>query len=237
MRIHIFQHASFESPGFIEEWAKEKNYPVTLTRFYEPSSLPDLQDFEWLIIMGGPMGVYDEDKFPWLKDEKLFIKKAIDNGKIVLGICLGSQLIAASLGAKVYPNKFKEIGWWNIKLSEEAKESYLFKSLPDEIKVFQWHGDTFDLPKGAVQLAESEVCKNQAFIYKEKILALQFHCEVTENSLQEMLKESNNELKKEKYVQTAEGIGKQKNLILENNKILSIILERLEQKFNETAGI
>ncbi len=232
MRIHILQHERFESPGFIEDWAKEKNYVMTYTRFYKSDNLPELNDFDWLIIMGGPMGVYDEDKYSWLKNEKKFIKKSIDEGKIILGICLGSQLIAAALGARVYPNKFKEIGWIDIKLTENSKNNLLFTSFPQQTKVFQWHGDTFDLPDGAIHLAESVACKNQAFIYEEKVLAIQFHCEVTENSLQEMLEAGKNELEKEKYIQSAEEILQQKELITFNNQILQSLLENMERIFN-----
>ena len=229
MRIHILQHESFESPGIIEDWIRKKNHKISFTRFYEKDNLPDLDELDWLIIMGGPMGVYDEEKFPWLKDEKIFIKHAINEGKIVLGICLGSQLIAASLGAKVYPNKFKEIGWMDVSLTENSKINFLFSSLPKKMKVFQWHGDTFDLPLGTVHLARSEACKNQAFIFKEGVLALQFHCEVTESTLHEMLEASRNELEKGKYIQTAEEILSHKNLISSNNKIMLMLLDKLEK--------
>ena len=228
MRIHILQHESFESPGFILDWIEEKRHHLTFTKFYEDGMLPPLENFDWLIIMGGPMGVYDEGKFPWLRSEKEFIKQSIENGKIVLGICLGSQLIAAVLGAKVYPNKFKEIGWMDVSLIKNSRNDFLFSSLPEKMKVFQWHGDTFDLPAGAVHLAESEACKNQAFIYKDRVLALQFHCEVTENSLTEMLEAGKNDLKKGKYVQTAEEILSQDNLIASNNKVMKSLLDGLD---------
>ncbi|MHB1687248.1 MAG: type 1 glutamine amidotransferase [Ignavibacteriaceae bacterium] len=231
MRIHVLQHESYESPGYIEDWIKEKNYTLTFTRFYESGTLPGLNEFDWLIIMGGPMGVYDDNKFLWLKEEKVFIKSAIDAGKIVLGICLGSQLIAAALGAKVYPNKFKEIGWFNIKLTKNAKDNFLFSSFQDQIKVFQWHGDTFDLPAGAIRLAESEACKNQAFVVNDKVIALQFHFEVTESSLHEMVAEGINELVHDKYVQTGEDILRQKNLIHTNNKMMDALLNKIEDKF------
>ncbi len=232
MRIHILQHESFESPGIIVEWIKEKNYNLTSTKFYKSDKLPGINDFDWLIIMGGPMGVYDEDKFPWLKSEKEFIRQSIENNKIVLGICLGSQLIAASLGAKVYPNKFKEIGWMDVGLTDSSKDNFLFSSLPKKLKVFQWHGDTFDLPAGAVHLAESEACKNQAFIIKDRVLALQFHCEVTKSSLIEMLESGENELKNEKYVQIAKEILSQKYLIPSNNKIMLTLLDKLEKLYH-----
>ena len=121
MRIHYLQHESHEGLGCIEDWAKRKGHLITSTKFYEDSKLPDLSAFDFLIIMGGSMGVNDEDKYKWLKSEKDFIKRTINSKKPVLGICLGSQLIADALGAKVYPNKYKEIGWMDIKMTEAAK--------------------------------------------------------------------------------------------------------------------
>src|SRR5689334_16619028 len=115
MRVHFIQHVNFEHPGHLLEWAKDNNHNTGFTKTFENISFPGLNDFDLLIIMGGPMSVYDENKFPWLKKEKQFIGEAIDADKKVLGICLGSQLIAESLGAKVYPSKEKEIGWWRIK--------------------------------------------------------------------------------------------------------------------------
>ena len=231
MRIHIIQHESFDGPGFIEHWIREKNFTLTYTRFYEGVWLPGLSEFDWLIIMGGPMGVYDEEKYRWLKIEKIFIKAAIDAGKVVLGICLGSQLIAAALGAKVYPNKRKEIGWFDVKLTKNSKDNFLFASFPKKMKVFQWHGDTFEIPDGAIHLAESEAFTNQAFIYNNKIIALQFHFEVTESSLHEMVAWGINELVQDKYVQTGEDILRQKNLIHTNNKMMDVLLNNIENKF------
>ncbi len=227
MRIHILQHESYESPGFIEQWIREKNFSLSYTRFYEDVWLPGFSEFDWLVIMGGPMGVYDEDKFGWLKMEKIFIKGAIDAGKVVLGICLGSQLIAAALGAKVYPNKHKEIGWLDVKLTKNSKYNFLFASFPKKMKVFQWHGDTFEIPDGAIHLAESEACTNQAFIYNDKIIALQFHFEVTESSLREMVVEGKSELIPDEYVQTVEEILNQAHLVYTNNKMMGTLLDNL----------
>jgi len=114
---------------------------VAYTRFYEAHQLPGIDDIDWLIVMGGPMGVYDESFYPWLVEEKAFIKQAIEHNKTVLGICLGSQLIAEVLGAKVYPNKQKEIGWFDITLSETAARHPLFENFENQFPVFHWHGN------------------------------------------------------------------------------------------------
>lgn len=231
MRIHILQHESFESPGIILDWIKEKKFDFSYTKFYENNGLPAISEFDWLIIMGGPMGVYEVEKFPWLKEEKDFIRKSIDSGKIVLGICLGAQLIASSLGAKVYPNKFKEIGWFNVNIFNNPNNKFFTSPLTGSKKVFQWHGDTFDLPAGAIHIAESEACKHQAFIYKGKVLALQFHCEITYDSLKVMIKEGVNELKMGKYIQSADEILSRKDLISDNNSLMRLVLNNLETCF------
>ena len=112
MNIHCIQHVPFENPGSIGDWIKHKGYRLSTTRLYGGESLPDIDPIDWVIIMGGPMGIYDEDKYPWLKEEKVFIKNALDKGKVVIGICLGAQLIAGVLGAKIYKNRYREIGYF-----------------------------------------------------------------------------------------------------------------------------
>jgi len=232
MKIHVFLHTPFENPGYIELWAKENNHNLSYTKFYEKFSLPNPDDFDWLVVMGGPMGVYDEDKYPWLKEEKSFIKQAVKNDKIILGICLGSQLIAEVLGAKVYPNKYKEIGWFKIKTTASAANSELFSFFPEEAVVFHWHGDTFDLPAGAVHLAESDVCKNQAFIFNRRVIGLQFHIEVTEKLLNDMLEGCNNELTNEKYIQTENEIRGGLHFCKETNLLLHKLLDHIEKSIS-----
>ncbi len=202
LNIHYFQHVPFEDPGSIIEWASLKGHNLTSTKFYEEIVWPDLSAIDWLIIMGGPMSVNDEDKYRWLADEKMFIRKAIDAGKTVLGICLGSQLISSALGAPVYRNKETEIGWYEITFQQEAKSSGLFSHLGSTWKVFHWHGDTFDLPAGAVLLAGSEACRHQAYLYGDRVLALQFHPEPTPDLLREMVDNGANELVPGKYIMT-----------------------------------
>ena len=229
LNIHYFTHVPFEGLAYIEEWALGKGHKLSLTEFYKSADLPDLNEIDWLIIMGGPMSVNEEINYPWLREEKRFIKEAINKGKIVIGICLGAQLMADVLGAKVYKNKYKEIGWFPVRFTQAAKKQYLFSSLPDELMVFHWHGETFDLPTGAFQLAESEGCKNQAFIYKDKVFAFQFHFEMTEKAIFEMTKEGNGELIPEQYVQSDEEIIKKSGYILQANNCLQIILDKLEK--------
>ncbi|MEZ4749404.1 MAG: type 1 glutamine amidotransferase [Bdellovibrionota bacterium] len=186
MRLHCFQHVPFEGPALIQEWAQSRGFAFTFTRFYEETSLPEPNGLEALVVMGGPMGVYEDAKYPWLKPEVAFIKRAIEEGKKVLGICLGAQLIANALGAKVYPNKRKEVGWFPIE-AVPGKHSDLFVGIPIPLTVFHWHGDTFDLPAGAENLFRSESCENQAFLFEKNVLGLQFHLEVSAASLSGMV--------------------------------------------------
>jgi GMP synthase-like glutamine amidotransferase len=177
--------------------------------------------------MGGPMGVYDDDKYHWLEDEKNFIKESIDAGKTVIGICLGSQLIAEVLGAKVYPNKQKEIGWMPIHKTEGGQSAPILSSVDDEFTVFHWHGDTFDLPEGSTRLFSSQVCMNQAFLYKDKVLGLQFHFEVTPESVKEMVANGIDELVENNTIQSAQAIINEQSYFEKNNERLFEILLNL----------
>jgi len=229
LSIHVFQHVAFEGLGCIEQWITDNGHTVSYTHFYEVYQLPDPDQIDWVIVMGGPMGVYDEAKYPWLIQEKEFIKKAIDNGKTVIGICLGSQLIAEVLGAKVYPNKQKEIGWFNVKLTENSVNLQIFLDSKSEFPVFHWHGDTYDLPAGSTHLLSSQVCLNQAFLFKDKVLGLQFHLEVTQQTLREMVENGMSELKESDTIQSAKQILEQTEFIESNNQKMFLILDFLEK--------
>lgn len=229
LNIHYFQHVPFEKPAYIEKWAIQKNHNFTGTHFYKHDKLPKVNELDWLVIMGGPMNIYEEDKFSWLAEEKRFIKKAIDKNKIVLGICLGSQLIADVLGSKVFKNNYKEIGWFPVHLSEEAKENQLFNFLPDEFNAFHWHGETYNIPDGAIHIAESRACKNQAFICRDRVIGLQFHFEMTTAAINEIINECKNDLKKDKFVKTEDEIRNKMNNIKNANKLMHELLNRLEK--------
>jgi len=202
MRIHILQHVSYESPGLITDWAKEKKFSVNFTRFYEDERLPLRDNFDLLVIMGGPMNIYEKDKYPWLVREKAFLQTCFAAKKKILGICLGSQLLADALGATVFPNKEKEIGWFPIHKNGSHKLLKLFSD--SAISAFHWHGDTFDLPTGANLLFSSEATKNQGFVFDNKVFGLQFHWEINRESLDSLILNSSGDLTPGKYVQTGE---------------------------------
>lgn len=230
LRIHYLQHVIYEGIACIEEWAKINNHSVTGTCFFKDQELPSNDDFDMLIVMGGGMSANDEAVYPWIRKEKEFIKEAIEKGKIVVGICLGSQMISSALGAKVCGNAEKEIGWFDITLTREAVAGELFKDLPEQLKVFHWHGETFDLPDGAVLLASSAACRNQAYIFGDRVLALQFHIEPTLKSINEMLAHGVNDLTPGRYVQSAAQLVEPAELITRNNEILFTLLNRLAGK-------
>jgi GMP synthase-like glutamine amidotransferase len=228
MRIHCLQHVSFETPGTILEWATLHKHTVSYTYFFEENFLlPGPNDFDCLLIMGGFMNVDEESKFPWLRTEKHFIRLAIDAGKKVLGICLGSQLIAAVLGAPVYKGKEKEIGFFPIQFSLVAESNPLFSHFPAEYSLFHWHGDTFDLPEQARLIASTQVCKHQAFIVNENVLALQFHPEMNENTIEQMLLHDGKELEEEgEHIQSVTEIKSYYPLLEQNRKDLFVLLDR-----------
>lgn len=206
MRIHCLQHVPFEGPAGIADWAADRGHPITTTPLYARADLPEQSAFDWLVVMGGPMGVHDEAELPWLRAEKAFLRETIAAGKTILGICLGAQLLAEVLGARVYRNGEKEIGWFPIGLTEAAKESGPLANLPDSLMVYHWHGDTFDLPLGAAHLALSEGCAHQAFLWGGRVLGLQFHLESTPASVRELVANCADELVPGRWVQTAEAM-------------------------------
>jgi len=169
-----------EGMGKIADWIHERGHTVNCTRLHRNDPLPLENEFDLLLIMGGPMNIYEYRNYPWLPAEKETIKRAIDSGKKVLGICLGAQLIADVLGAKIYQNAQMEIGWYPVHFKSVKKSIPAFAAFPESLTVLHWHGDTFDLPEGAVNLAESAACRNQAFIYGDRVIGLQFHIEMDE---------------------------------------------------------
>ena len=204
MNVHYFQHVEFEDLGIIETWMKATSAQVSATKFYKDTSIPKINKIDWLIVLGGPMSVHDEQTYPWLKAEKKFIVEAIENGKIVLGICLGAQLLAYALGADVFPNRNREIGWFPIEGVAQRESSGLKSIVPSHMEVFHWHGDTFDLPTNAVHLARSEGCENQAFCIGERVLGLQFHLEVTPFTVKSLIERCKNDLTTGRYIQSGE---------------------------------
>ena len=222
MRLRWLQHVPFEGLGCIKEWAEAQDAEISCTRLYAGDPLPDTEIFDWLVVMGGPMGIYDHDEHPWLVAEKDFIRQSIRAGKTVLGICLGAQLIADVLGARVYPGPQKEIGWFPIQRAEGAPDL-----LPEALTVFHWHGDTFDTPDGAIHLAASESCQNQGFVYNGRVVALQFHMETTVESMEALIENCADELVDAPFIQTAEQMQTGSGNIGNINAAMKYLLDQL----------
>ena len=192
MRMAVLQHVPFEGPAAIADWAAARGAGIAVTHLYRGGELPALADFDMLTVMGGPMSANDEAQLAWLAPEIALVRDAIGAGKIVLGVCLGAQIIAKSLGAKVYAGQRKEIGWFDVKRTEAAHP--IFDGLPAAFPVFHWHGETFDLPAGAVRLAETASTPNQAFAVGGRVLGLQFHMEATSASVEGLLQNAADEI-------------------------------------------
>lgn len=222
MNIHYLQHVPFEDPAHILSWANKKKHSVTSTKLFAHESIPQDNSFDMLIIMGGPMNIYEFDTYPWLEKEYSVIEKAITQNKKVMGICLGAQLIAHVLGAKVYRNTYSEIGWFPVYRTDECDRNG-FTAFPPEFTAFHWHGDTFDLPAGSIHLARSEACTNQAFLFNKSVLGLQFHLESTYESTKHLIENCRNDIKNAPYIQQEEEILllsekhiRQSNAIMDN---------------------
>lgn len=201
MNVHVLQHASIEGIAGIEPLLIARGAKITTTRFYENPALPPLVGLDLVIAMGGPMSVNDEVELPWLIEEKRFIRDAVQRELPVLGVCLGAQLIASALGARVYRNAQKEIGWFPVEAVPASTDGNQFV-FPERLNVFHWHGETFDLPPGAVHLARSAACNNQAFQVGRRTLALQFHLEVTPAAVQAFVDSFEAELRPAPFIQT-----------------------------------
>jgi GMP synthase (glutamine-hydrolysing) len=187
MSVLIIKHVDIEGPGLIEDCLRQEKIPFYVLNLRPNIHLPKLDGLTHIVILGGPMNVYEEDRYPFLRDEDLFIKEAIQRGKPILGICLGGQLMAKALGAKVFKAPLKEIGWHEVSLTDEGVKDPLFSSLPKKFPVFQWHEDTFEIPKAGKLIATSASVAHQAFRYGENAYGLQFHLEVTERMIREWM--------------------------------------------------
>jgi GMP synthase-like glutamine amidotransferase len=207
MRFHCLQNVSFEDAANVGVWAGQHGYDVTGTQLHAGEPLPKVGAIDALAIMGGPMNIYQHRDYPWLPEEKQFIERAIKLGIGVFGVCLGAQLIADVLGAKVTQNTQIEIGWFDVTRTPEAAGSPIAKALPERFRAFHWHADTFEIPSGATRLAQSEACANQAFSYAQHVLAMQCHLDYSAESIEKMLAHCANELVEAPFIQDREQIA------------------------------
>jgi len=203
MRIHTLEHVPFEGPAALEEWAAAHGHALARTAVFANRPLPGLDDFDVLAVLGGPMSVHDEAAHPWLVAEKAFLRRAVDAGKRMLGVCLGAQLLSEVLDGAVTRNTGPEIGWLPVEATEEGRNSPLFAGLPAAFTAFHWHGDTFSIPPGGIRLARSRGCANQAFSHGRNILGVQFHLETTPRSMELLIEHCADEIVDAPHVQDA----------------------------------
>jgi GMP synthase-like glutamine amidotransferase len=225
MRMAVLQHVEFEGPAAVADWALGRGVPLRLFHLHRDTPLPSLSDFDMLTVMGGPMSANDEAQLGWLRPEIGLVRQAIAADKTVLGICLGAQIIAKALGARVYPGSAKEIGWFPVERT--AGSHPLFDSLPNSFTPFHWHGETFDLPHGAKLLAKSEITEAQAFAVGQRVLGLQFHMEATEESVRALLKGAAHEIGHGVFEQQPATILASLNQCVSLRPLLNTVLGRL----------
>jgi GMP synthase-like glutamine amidotransferase len=227
LRVHYFQHIAGEGFGSCYEFLKAHQAKITATEFFalpvdfalELEALPRVDEVDLLIIMGGSMSVNDEANFPWLKLEKRWLRRYLAAGKPAIGVCLGGQLIANALGAAVSRNPHQELGWMDVGRASHIPDDY-FK-IPEKINILQWHSETFEIPKGAVRLAENSVCHNQMYQIGRNVLGFQFHPEMTPHALQCLIEhEEEVGIFKGKYVQSLSDLNRSIQTKFEQGNLL-----------------
>ena len=227
MHLHCFYHVPFEDAAQLAVWAREAGHRVSDSPLYAGAVPPALDEIDWLVVMGGPMNIYETDRYPWLAAEQAYIRAAISAGKRVLGVCLGAQLIADVLGGPVTRNPVKEIGWLPVSLTPDGLAAPLFAGFPPEFPAFHWHGDTFVLPPGAVHLAQSAGCASQAFSYRERVVGLQFHLESSADSIARLLTHCPDDITPGPYVQQPDAIRAGQSALPTLNRLLARLLENM----------
>lgn len=204
MRVHYLQHAAFENIGVIEYWAQTASCSFKGTQSYLGQALPDIDSFDFLIIMGGPQSAVEVEKYPYLMDEVNLIKAAIEHEKLILGFCLGAQLISIALGARAERSPHKEVGTYPIQLTSAGKQDPILNGLPEQFAVIHWHNDMPGLTDDAVVLADSAGCPRQIVRFADHIYGFQCHLEPTKQGITSMLQHCVSDLQAGQYVQSAE---------------------------------
>lgn len=237
MKIHVLEHSPIGYPNYMDIWAKANGHQVSITKMCESPDLAKIEDYDLLLVLGGKMSAYQEEEFPWLRTEKEYIRKAISSNKFVLGICLGSQLIAEVIGGKVFLHEHWEIGFMPMRLTEEGKRNPFFYNIPEKFMAIEFHQDTFSLPESALLLASSPGCKNQAFSIGDRVIGLQFHPEITKEQAGEICEElfENHDFSSN-YIQIPEEILSNAEYFDNQGNILCTLLENIHQFLIENAN-
>lgn len=224
--IYILQHASYESPGFIIDWLEFNKRDFQYVNLFQNDPLPNAASDDVFIILGGPMNVYEDRLYPWLTSEKKWIGKWIQSGNKVLGICFGAQLIATVLGAKVKRNSALEIGWFPVEIERDQLPEKYQSVFPNSFITCHWHGDTFEIPDGCQLIASSKATQSQGFIYKDHVLALQFHPEMNSKEMDDLIRNDvDNLLSESVFVQRADEMRRYPDNFVENRRIIFRLLD------------
>ncbi|WP_256413870.1 type 1 glutamine amidotransferase [Acinetobacter sp. 5862] len=233
LRVHYFQHIAGEGFGSCYDYLKAHQAKITATEFFalpvdlslELEALPNIDEVDLLIIMGGTMSVNDEANYPWLKLEKRWLRRYLSAGKPAIGLCLGAQLIANALGASVSRNQYQELGWMDVGRVSHIPENYF--QIPEKINIMQWHSETFEIPRGGVRLAQNNVCQNQMYQIGRNVLGFQFHPEMTPHALQLLIEnEEDSAVFNGEYVQPIAELKKTiKSKFEQGNQLLNRAIE------------
>jgi GMP synthase-like glutamine amidotransferase len=226
MKILGLQHSALPAQTFIADWARRQGHTWAAALVPAQGAFPDPQELDCVIVQGGPMSVWEEARFPWLRDEKRYLDQLVQAGVPVLGICLGAQLLAEVLGARAYPGAQREIGWFPVETATAGLPTWMMQTLPPTIETFLWHGDTFDLPAGATRIARSAAFANQGFSWGP-VMALQFHLEVRPQWVQAIVQRDAAQLAGSRFVQSPDVIlSKPESLYRQNNALFETLIER-----------
>ena len=213
MKVLIIQHVDFENPGYFRNLFEAMNAEIAYLNFFE-AGYRITQEFDLLLIMGGPMNIYEEEKYPWLKEEKALSRNALEKKKMIIGVCLGSQLIADALGKRIYRIPSREIGWFPVRKTHEEVLNFL----PEYATVFHWHGESYDIPEACTAFYGTDLTPNQSFLFDNRVLALQFHMEMTPEGAEMLIENCRDELDGTSYVMSPEMIMEGFSRYRESNK-------------------
>ena len=226
MRIHLMEHEPVSLSLNIMRWAEKNQHQIIPVNAAGSDPMPALRDLDRLIIAGGPQHIWEEGRHPWLGAEKEFISRAVQAGKTILGICLGAQLIAEAMGGKVFSNRFKALGWYDVSLTADGISSSIFEDVPERFTIFQWHSDRYTLPPECIRLAASPAAENQAFLSTDnRILGIQFHPDFDCGTIAHMIKTLGKEYPRGPYVTERDELLQQTASMREPSWLMDKILD------------
>jgi GMP synthase-like glutamine amidotransferase len=238
MRIQLIEHDPEDfSRTNISFWAAKKGYRVHQIYVCNHEALPSLDDFDWLMVMGGSQHAWDEQGNAWLEEEKRFVGEALAAGKLYLGICFGAQILAEALGGRIFPNEYREIGWHEVSLTRQGRESFLFKNVPNSFVSFHWHSDHFSLPRSCTRLAFSKATENQAFISNDRpAVGLQFHPEYTREMVAYYAEKQSQDWVPDVYVSGQDEVLARTAEIQGTYWLMEALLENMAAEFDDHRG-